>query len=146
MVARVAHEEGVDVVMMATHGRSGLARLVLGSVATATLQRADVPILLVRPSTMLQADKTSHTTSEAASAPMSASEPPAALAMPIIDVPLSVADLELIERGLKTLAYTPGYDYHQAPSVHLLLDRLDGAVQSLEATGRAEAPEPAMTT
>ncbi len=48
--------------------------------------------------------------------------------------------------GLKTLAYTPGYDYHQAPSVHLLLDRLDGAVQSLEATGRAEAPEPAMTT
>src|SRR4051812_35490907 len=46
MVARVAHDEGVDVIMMATHGRGGLARLVLGSVATATLQRADVPILL----------------------------------------------------------------------------------------------------
>jgi hypothetical protein len=61
-------------------------------------------------------------------------------------VPLSVADLELIERGLKTLAYTPGYDYHQAPNVHVLLDRLGGAVQTLEATGRAEAPEPAMTT
>ena len=74
------------------------------------------------------------------------SEPPAALAMPTVDVPLSVADLELIERGLKTLVYTPGYDYHQAPSVHLLLDRLGGAVQSLETTGRAEAAEPAMTT
>lgn len=145
MVARVAHDEGVDVIMMATHGRGGLARLVLGSVATATLQRADVPVLLVRPSAMLQADKTSHTASDAAGEPMTASEPPAALAMPTVDVPLSVADLELIERGLKTLAYTPGYDYHQAPSVHLLLDRLGGAVLSLETTARAEAPEPAMT-
>ena len=146
MVARVAHDEGADFVMMATHGRGGLARLVLGSVATATLQRADVPVLLVRPSAMLQADKPSHMAPEAASELVTASEPSAALAMPTIDVPLSVGDLELIERGLKTLAYTPGYDYHQAPSVHVLLDRLGGAVQSLEATGRAEAPEPAMKT
>ena len=74
---------------------------------------------------------------------MTASEPPAALAMPTIDVPLSVADLELIERGLKTLAYTPGYDYHQAPRVHVLLDRLSGSVQRLEATVHHETREPA---
>ena len=34
---------------MATHGRGGLARAVLGSVATGTLHRADRPLLLVRP-------------------------------------------------------------------------------------------------
>jgi nucleotide-binding universal stress UspA family protein len=146
MVARVAHEEAVDVVMMATHGRGGLARLVLGSVATATLQRADVPVLLVRPAAMLQAARPSHIAPEAAGEPMTASGPPAALAVSTIDVPLSVADLELIERGLKTLAYTPGYDYHQAPGIRVLLDRLGGAAQSLEATGRAEALEPAMKT
>ena len=37
-----------DLVAMATHGRSGLSRLVLGSVATGTLQLAHVPLLLVR--------------------------------------------------------------------------------------------------
>jgi nucleotide-binding universal stress UspA family protein len=51
-IARVASEEAVDLVAMATHGRSGLARLVLGSVATGTLQRTDVPMLVVRPPTL----------------------------------------------------------------------------------------------
>lgn len=37
-----------DLVVMGTHGRSGIARAVLGSVATAVLQRAAVPVLLAR--------------------------------------------------------------------------------------------------
>src|SRR5262249_291648 len=48
-LATIAREEGADLIAMAPHGRSGLARLVLGSVATATLQRAGLPVLLVRP-------------------------------------------------------------------------------------------------
>ena len=36
-------------IAMATHGRGGLARLVMGSVATSVLQQASVPLLLVRP-------------------------------------------------------------------------------------------------
>jgi nucleotide-binding universal stress UspA family protein len=39
----------VDAIVMATHGRSGLSRVVLGSVATETLQRAGLPVLLVGP-------------------------------------------------------------------------------------------------
>jgi nucleotide-binding universal stress UspA family protein len=42
----VAH--GTDLVIMTTHGRSGFERLRLGSVATAFLTRATVPVLLVR--------------------------------------------------------------------------------------------------
>ena len=34
---------------MATHGRGGLTRLIMGSVAVATLQKAGVPLLLMRP-------------------------------------------------------------------------------------------------
>jgi nucleotide-binding universal stress UspA family protein len=49
VIARVAGEEHTDLIAMATHGRSGFSRLVLGSVATGTLQRACVPLLLVRP-------------------------------------------------------------------------------------------------
>jgi len=48
-IARVARQEGVDLIVMATHGRTGLARLTAGSVATAVLQHAQTPVLLVRP-------------------------------------------------------------------------------------------------
>ena len=44
----VAREQDVDAIAMATRGRSGLSRVVLGSVATETLHRADLPMLLVR--------------------------------------------------------------------------------------------------
>jgi nucleotide-binding universal stress UspA family protein len=50
VVDAVAHEGKVDLIAMTTHGRSGLARLTLGSVATETLQRTTIPLLLTRPS------------------------------------------------------------------------------------------------
>jgi nucleotide-binding universal stress UspA family protein len=43
-------ELGIDLIVMTTHGRSGLGRLVLGSVADAVLRHAPCPILLVRAS------------------------------------------------------------------------------------------------
>ena len=43
-----ARESGVDLVVMATHGRSGVARLMLGSVAEGVLRRSEVPLVLVR--------------------------------------------------------------------------------------------------
>lgn len=42
-------QEGVDLVAMATHGRSGLGRLVLGSVAERVVRSVPVPVLLMRP-------------------------------------------------------------------------------------------------
>jgi nucleotide-binding universal stress UspA family protein len=46
-IADLAREQDVDAIAMATRGRSGLSRVVLGSVATETLQRAGLPMLLV---------------------------------------------------------------------------------------------------
>lgn len=40
----------IDLVAMATHGRTGLSRLVMGSVATEVLRRVTIPVLLIRPS------------------------------------------------------------------------------------------------
>ena len=48
-IADVAERQAVDVVAMATHGRTGLRRLVLGSVAEAVLRELTVPLFLVRP-------------------------------------------------------------------------------------------------
>jgi nucleotide-binding universal stress UspA family protein len=54
MIATIAREQDIDLIAMATHGRGGLARLTLGSVATGTLHRADVPLLIVRPAALRQ--------------------------------------------------------------------------------------------
>ena len=43
-----AKESGVDLIVMCTHGRSGISRWVLGSIAHKVLTRAETPILLVR--------------------------------------------------------------------------------------------------
>jgi nucleotide-binding universal stress UspA family protein len=49
-IARLADEECADMIVMGTHGRSGVVRFVLGSVANGTLRHARVPLLLIRPS------------------------------------------------------------------------------------------------
>lgn len=43
-----AHDSVVDLIVMSTHGRSGLGRWVYGSVADRVLRGADVPVLLIR--------------------------------------------------------------------------------------------------
>jgi len=43
-----AKESGVNLIVMCTHGRSGISRWVLGSVALKVLTRAETPILLIR--------------------------------------------------------------------------------------------------
>ncbi len=48
-IVQYANEEGVSLVAMATHGRSGLGRLVMGSVAERVLRSATAPVLLLRP-------------------------------------------------------------------------------------------------
>jgi nucleotide-binding universal stress UspA family protein len=48
VILDVAAEEEVDLIAMASHGRSGLARVFYGSVAAGVLHRIDRPLLLVR--------------------------------------------------------------------------------------------------
>jgi len=43
-----AKEVGADLIIMCTHGRSGISRWVMGSVALKVLTRAETPILLIR--------------------------------------------------------------------------------------------------
>ena len=45
-----ANERGSDLIVMGTHGRSGFAHLVLGSVAESVLRTAQCPVLTVRDS------------------------------------------------------------------------------------------------
>ncbi len=47
-IASYAASEGIDVIAMTTHGRGGLGRVLLGSVADAVVRSAPVPVLLRR--------------------------------------------------------------------------------------------------
>jgi nucleotide-binding universal stress UspA family protein len=47
-IAEYAEKHGVDLIVIATHGRSGISRWVYGSVADKVLRSACVPVLMVR--------------------------------------------------------------------------------------------------
>jgi nucleotide-binding universal stress UspA family protein len=47
-ILAAAQEGSVDLIAMATHGRTGVGRLLFGSVAEAVLRRATVPVFMIR--------------------------------------------------------------------------------------------------
>ena len=47
-IPQAVARDGVEMIAMATHGRSGLSRLLLGSVAEAVVRATRVPVLLIR--------------------------------------------------------------------------------------------------
>ena len=47
-ITTLAEREGVDLIAMASHGRSGLSRVFYGSVAAGVLHRVSQPLLLIR--------------------------------------------------------------------------------------------------
>jgi nucleotide-binding universal stress UspA family protein len=44
-----AKNSGMDAIIIATHGYTGMKRLLLGSVAFGVLHQSSVPVLLIRP-------------------------------------------------------------------------------------------------
>jgi nucleotide-binding universal stress UspA family protein len=54
MILATAAEQQADMIVLGTHGRSGMSRLLLGSTAEAVLRQATCPVLTIRP----EADET----------------------------------------------------------------------------------------
>ena len=48
-IKRFAEEAGVDLIVLATHGRTGLRHIVMGSVAEKVVRLSSVPVLTVKP-------------------------------------------------------------------------------------------------
>ena len=47
-IVRTAEEVGCDLIVMGSHGRTGLGRLLMGSVAESVLPRANCPVMIVK--------------------------------------------------------------------------------------------------
>jgi nucleotide-binding universal stress UspA family protein len=82
-LSELAIEVDASLLLLTTHGRGGLERLWIGSVATSLLQRATLPLLLVRPASAPV---------PLASLPLSAADARAALVGPVL-VPLDGSSL-----------------------------------------------------
>jgi nucleotide-binding universal stress UspA family protein len=48
-IVRVAKERAVDLIVIASHGRTGLGRMIFGSTAEAVVRHARCPVLVVKP-------------------------------------------------------------------------------------------------
>ncbi|HUE84412.1 MAG TPA: universal stress protein [Pyrinomonadaceae bacterium] len=49
-IVRVAKEREVDLIVISSHGRTGLGRILFGSTAEAVVRHASCPVLVVKPS------------------------------------------------------------------------------------------------
>jgi nucleotide-binding universal stress UspA family protein len=47
-ILRFAERENVDLIVMGSHGRTGLSRLLMGSIAEGVMRKAPCPVLVVR--------------------------------------------------------------------------------------------------
>ncbi len=47
-IIRIAAEEGAEMIVLGTHGRTGMTRLLMGSVAEAIVRRSPCPVLVYR--------------------------------------------------------------------------------------------------
>jgi hypothetical protein len=105
---------------MATHGRSGLSRALLGSVATSTLRQTDVPIVLVRPAEPEQAPEMLPEIE-----PASATAPEVAEATVAFSV--SADELDLLTSIVGERFFNMPIDPSSAQPIRCLLDKLRAA-------------------
>lgn len=50
-IAELAKREHVDLIVMSSHGRTGIGRLLMGSVSENVMRHAECPVLIVKPTT-----------------------------------------------------------------------------------------------
>lgn len=48
-IVRYARKQNIDLIVLSTHGRTGLAHVIIGSVAESVVRTASCPVLTVRP-------------------------------------------------------------------------------------------------
>lgn len=49
LICQYINEEGADLVVMSSHGRTGIARLIFGSVARQVIEGISAPVMIIRP-------------------------------------------------------------------------------------------------
>jgi len=59
-IVRIAADEGAELIVIGTHGRTGMLRFLMGSVAEAVVRRASCPVMVYRAPAAHAAPATTH--------------------------------------------------------------------------------------
>jgi nucleotide-binding universal stress UspA family protein len=140
-IMTIARDLDVGLIVMATHGRGGMARALLGSVATATVRQTEVPVMLVRPDKVAQASEGPSQAAPTVGQPSSTSEQ--STAAPTITLSLSADELEILTRVVGERFYNEAVDPRWAQSVRLLLEKLRAARAGSSEQAPSTPPAPA---
>jgi nucleotide-binding universal stress UspA family protein len=114
-LVELASAEGVHLIAMSTHGRGGLTRAVMGSVASGVVRHATVPLLLI------------PAAARAASLAPVAALPPGRPAAGPVTVTLRPNELSLVLYGLEMLLHAAERDQALTEPVRRLIDELTRA-------------------
>jgi len=130
-IVRCADQQGADLIAMSTHGRSDLARMLVGSVTDRVIRTSPVPVLVLHPPTMA-IDRVSAPTGRKLRvlAPLDGS----AFAEEAVNMAVSLLSPERIELSIACVVGTP---QRETPVAREILD---------EAAARLEKPGLGITT
>jgi len=119
-IASLAREMDARIIAMATHGRGGAARYMLGSVATETLHRSTTPLLVFRPA------KVSWKPAIPADDETSTAGPPVSLTV-------TAGEARLLLEAVELLLSTSEKEEHLAKPLHELAAKLASAAETTAA-------------
>jgi nucleotide-binding universal stress UspA family protein len=139
-IMTIARDSGAGLLVMATHGRGGMSRAVLGSVATAMVRQSEVPIVLVRPD---EVEPAATPTAEPSAQPVSAAAP--ATAEPTVTLSLSADELALLTTVFGERFHNEPVDSTRAAPMQRLLERLRTARARLSEPASTAPPKPSMS-
>ena len=143
-IARYARQEQVDLIVVSSHGRSGAARWLLGSVADDLLRHAPAPLLLLRPLLAMAQRPLAEARLGASALSTTPLPPPTTLR-------LSGEQVRLVRLALESLLWDVTREERLAAEIQALLDQLPlaqraehGEGQEKKANGSAGGPLPVM--
>ena len=126
-IADYAESQGMDLVVMPTHGRDGLSRLLLGSVTEKTVRLSEVPVLTIRTSD----DARTSFPYENVLVPTDGSEAAGAAADEAVDL---AAELDATLHAVSVVDDTSlGFDVRSASATEDLEDAAQDAVDEVAA-------------
>jgi nucleotide-binding universal stress UspA family protein len=141
-ITTMAKDHRVGLIVMATHGRGGVTRALLGSVATATIRQTDVPIVLVRPDEVERDAETIAPTARPVDA--SASTPESEATTPVVTLTVSPEELGLLTRLVGERLHNERVDPRRAEPTRLLLEKLRTARAAVAASPPRDVAAPSL--
>ncbi|MFN8632681.1 MAG: universal stress protein [Chloroflexota bacterium] len=121
-ITSIARDNDADLIVMATHGRGGMTRALLGSVATAMIRQTEIPIMLVRPPAVEEPHEAAPTTPGASAATAHAETAPST-----VTLTLTPGELELLKTIVGQRCHAAPIDPPRAGPAQLLLEKLRAA-------------------